>query len=413
MPSRSVVVTGIGAITAIGSGSQGLWEGVLRARSGIRRITRFDPAPFRSQLAAEIDNFGDLEPAFGRSAKRLDRFSRFAVFCARQALRDADLSTEQLRTEDVAVYIGSALGGVAFGELQHQRYLNGGIKAVAPAVALSVFVGAGPSNVAIDLGLRGPAISNANSCASGAVALGEALHLVRNGRVDVALAGGVEAPLAPLTFGSFALIRAMSAHNDSPSRACRPFDRDRDGFVMGEGGAILVLEELQHALARGAHIYADLAGYASTTDAHHMTIPLPDGEQAARAIQLALSDAGATASEVGYVNAHATGTVLGDTAEAAALRIVFGRYTPPVSGTKPLYGHPLGASPAIEAAITALALEHHYAPATSNLCDVADDCQITHVIPPGQRLESGVAVTTAFGFGGVNAALILRSDHHG
>jgi 3-oxoacyl-[acyl-carrier-protein] synthase II len=406
LPHR-VVITGIGAISAIGCGAEQLWHGCLRSKSGIRRITRFDPTSFRSQIAAEVNGFDIHDYRDGKRVARLDRFSQFAVACAQQALCDAGFCPDALRGREIAVYLGSALGGVAFAEEQHERYLVAGLKAVAPSLALTVFAGAGATNIAIEFGFCGPAISNANSCASGAIAVGEAFRLLRSGQANIALAGGVEAPLAPLTFGSFALIKAMSTRNDAPALACRPFDRDRDGFVMGEGAAILVLEELQHAMRRDARIYAEILGYGTTNDAHHMTVPLADGREAARAVRLALAEARLEPSDVGYVNAHATGTPLGDAAESAALTAVFGEQTPPVSGTKALYGHALGASPALEAAITALAVHHNYAPATLNLCNVAPDCQLNHVCAPGQPLESGVALTTAFGFGGINAALLM------
>jgi len=276
-------------------------------------------------------------------------------------------------------------------------------------LAIAVYGGASGANIAIELNLRGPNLANANSCASGAMAIGEALRAIVRGDADLMLAGGVEAPLAPLTFGAFSLIKAMSTRNDEPRRASRPFDRGRDGFVMAEGGAMLVLEERSAALGRGARVYAELLGYAQTNDAFHMTAPRPDGSEAARAVCLALQEAGTRPEEIDYVNAHAAGTPLGDEAEACALRSALGRRgaTVPVSGTKGLYGHALGASGAIETAITALALAHGFLPGTTNLEEPLSACQLSLLPPAGRKVAARRALTTSFGFGGANAALVL------
>jgi 3-oxoacyl-[acyl-carrier-protein] synthase II len=410
---RRVVVTGIGAITPIGRGREGLWAGVRRGEPATRRLTRFDPTPFRSQVAAELADFDPLDYLDARRARRLDRFAQLAVAASRQAYDDAGLCGRAVCPEQVAVYLGSALGGIAFAEAQHDRFLAGGIRAVEPLLALAVFGGAAATNVAMELGLHGPAVGNANSCASGAIAIGEAYRLIKHGDACVALAGGVEAPLAPLTFGAFALIKAMSTRNDEPARASRPFDQERDGFVMGEGAAVLVLEERGHALARGVHAYAEVRGYGATNDAHHMTAPLPSGAQAARAMTLALREARVPPAAVDYVNAHATGTPLGDAAEARAIHLALGPHGArvPVSATKGLYGHPLGASGAIEAAITALALDRGWLPPTANLRTPDSDCVLAHVPPGGAAAPIQVALTNAFGFGGINASLVLAQPN--
>jgi 3-oxoacyl-[acyl-carrier-protein] synthase II len=408
---QRVVITAIGAITPIGSGVDGLWAGVLRGASAVRRLTRFDPSPFRSQLAAEIDDFDPgayLEP---RRARRLDRYSQLAVATSLQALADAGLAPHSGPVACAGCSIGSALGGVAFAEAQHQAYLRGGLAEVSPSLALSVFGGAAPSNVAIDAGLRGPALANSNSCASGAIAIGEAFRLIRDGRAPLMLAGGVEAPLAPLTFGSFALIKAMSTVRDAPCRASRPFDLQRDGFVMGEGAAMLVLESLPHALARGARVYAEIRGFGVTNDAYHMVAPLPNGAEAARAMRLALADAGLEPLDVDYVNAHASSTPLGDRAEARAIQCALGERAArvPVSGTKGLYGHPLGASGAIETAICALAISRGRLPGTTNLARPDADNPLNLIGPAGLGQPPRVVVNNAFGFGGINAALVLTA----
>jgi 3-oxoacyl-[acyl-carrier-protein] synthase II len=407
--SRRVVITGIGAITPIGSGAEGLWEGVRRGEPAGRRITRFDPAGLRSQVAAEILTFDPTEYVSAKRARRLDLFSQLSVAASAQALADASLAGGARELRRAAVYLGSALGGVPPSEEEHARFVDGGLRAVSPMLALSVFGGAGATNVAMEFGMRGPSMGNANSCASGATAIGEAFRLVRSGSVDVALAGGVEAPIAPLTIGAFALIRATTTRNEDPRGASRPFDRDRDGFLMAEGGAMLVLEALGHAERRGARPYAELNGYGATNDAHHMTAPLPSGEEAALAMTLAMREAGRGPDEIGYVNAHATATPLGDPAEARAVRRAFGAAADriPVSGTKGLHGHSLGASGAIEAAITALSLDRGWLPPTANLEDPDPACELAHVPAGGKEEAADVAVTNSFGFGGFNASLVL------
>ena len=414
MNLHRVAITGVGAITPIGSGADGLWCGVKRGRSAVRLLTRFDPAPFRSHLAAEIDDFEPLDHLDARRARRLDRFSQLAVAASLQAMSDAGLDLDSATCEAAGSYVGSALGGVAFAEEQHLAFVDRGLGAVSPLLALAVFGGAATSNVAMELGLLGPSFANGNSCASGAVAIGEAFRLVSTGEAPVMLAGGVEAPLAPLTFGAFALIKAMSARNDDPEHASRPFDATRDGFVMGEAAAILVLEDLDRARSRGARVYAELRGYGTTNDAYHMTAPRPDGAQAARAIQRALSDAALDATDVEYVNAHASATPLGDSAEANAIRLALGEHGArvPVSGTKGLYGHPLGASGAIETAICAMAIERGFLPGTANLVEAGPDCALNLIRPGGLPTHPRVVLNNAFGFGGTNVTLVLTAPHY-
>lgn len=406
-------------MTPIGCCPATVWSAAVEGRSGIGRVTRFDASSFRSRLAAEILDFDFSRYSTSRPSSRLDRFSRFAIAAAHSALVDAGLMKEAtpadrkgsvLERDDLrsgAVYLGSALGGIAFGEEQHEKYLASGIRSVSPSLALSIFAGAAATNVAMEFNLRGPAISNANSCASGAVAIGEAFHSIRNGNVSFALAGGVECPLAPLTFGSFSLIRSMSKRNNDPTAACRPFDKDRDGFIMGEGAAILVIEEWDRAVERGAKIHAEILGYASTNDAHDMTVPRPDGSEAARAGEMALHDGDVSAQDVDFIAAHATGTVLGDAAEMAAIRRVFGDDMPPITATKPLHGHSLGASSAIEACITTMALERGFLPGTRNLVHADPTCMGNHVLPPGLPGGYKLALSNAFGFGGINACLVF------
>jgi 3-oxoacyl-[acyl-carrier-protein] synthase II len=412
---RRVWITGIGVVTAIGTGVDAFRAGMRAGRSPVRHIDRFDPSPFRSQVAAQVDDFDPLAWMPPKTARQLDRFSQFGMVTGRLALDDAGLvpgARGAASADRIGIYLGSALGGIAYAESQHERYLEKGIRQVAPNLALAVFGGAAPANLGIALDVRGPILSTANSCASGAVALGEALGDLREGRVDAAIAGGCEIPLSPLAFGAFDIIRALSAgHNDDPTGAARPFDEGRDGFVMGEGAALLVLEDAAAAEARGARPYAELLGYGATSDAYHMVQPRADGRDAARAASMALDDAGVEPGDVDYVNAHASSTPIGDVAEARALVTALGdrAATVPVSGTKALYGHPLGASGAIEAAICALAIHDGWAPATVNL--ETPDPDAAALLPALLReARSGTyrrVLSTSFGFGGLNAALVL------
>lgn len=408
MTRRRVVITGIGAITPIGHGADGLWSGVMADRSAVREIDRFDASDFPSRIGAQIDDFDPAQHLDARRARRLDRFSALAVATARMATENADLVPRDGEAGRAGVWIGSALGGIAYGEEQHAGYVARGVRGVAPTLALAVFGGAGASNVALDLGLTGPTVGNANSCASGAVAIGQAFAAIRDGTVDVALAGGAEAPLAPLTFGAFALIRVLSQRNDDPSTASRPFDLGRDGFVMGEAAAVLVLEEREVARRRGARIIAEVLGFGASNDAYHMTAPRPDGQEAARAIRTALEDGGIAPERIGYINAHGSSTPLNEPAEARAIHAAFGVLADdiPVSGTKGLYGHALGASGAVEAAITALALDRGILPGTCNLVDPDPTIRL-NLLTAAREAPIEAAVTNSFGFGGMNAVLVL------
>lgn len=412
---RRVVVTGIGVLSAVGIGKDAFWSGVREGRSPVQRIDRFDPSAFRSQVAAQIDDFEPLEHMDARAARSLDRFSQFGLAAGRLAVRDAALepgASGAPAPERIGVYVGSALGGIAFAESQHERYMEKGIRSVSPMLALAVFGGAAPANLGIALDLRGPILSTANSCAAGAVAIGEAVDAIRQGTIDAAVAGGVECPLSPLAFGAFDVIRALSdRHNDAPPEASRPFDRERDGFVMGEGAGLLVLEALEVAERRGAEPYTEVLGYAATSDAEHMVKPRPDGQEAARAITLALADAGIDPSDIDYVNAHASSTPIGDMAEARALVRALGPHasTVPVSGTKALTGHPLGATGAIEAAMCGLIIRHGWAPSSVNL--EAPDDEIASLLPgllrDGADGDFRRVLSPSFGFGGLNAALVF------
>ena len=412
---RRVFITGLGMITPIGTGVEGFRAGLRAERSPVKRVDRFDPTAFRSRVAAQVDDFDPLAFLDPKVARQLDRFSQFGLVAGRLALDDARLAPgapNHPAPERIGIYLGSALGGIAYAEIQHERYMEKGIRQVAPNLALAVFGGAAPANLGIALDVRGPILSTANSCASGSVALGEALGDLRDGRVDAAIAGGCEVPLSALAFGAFDIIKALSStHNATPDRAERPFDAERDGFVMGEGVAWLVVETEEFVRARGAEPYAELMGYGATSDAHHMVQPRPDGREAGRAATIALQDAGVDPAEIDYVNAHASSTPIGDVAEARALTLALGERAAsvPVSGTKAYYGHPLGASGAIEAAICSMAIRDGWAPPTVNL--EQPDPDSAQLLP--MLLREGCpgtyrhVLSTSFGFGGLNAAIVL------
>ncbi|HLK13235.1 MAG TPA: beta-ketoacyl-[acyl-carrier-protein] synthase family protein, partial [Fimbriimonadaceae bacterium] len=409
--TKNVVVTGIGAVTPIGTGVQGLWDGVLRAESAIRTVSSFDPSSFNSHLAAEILDFKPDAYLDPKRHKRLDRFSRFAMVAGLLALQDAGIEPGSFDPDRAGVTIGSALGGASSAEHEYVNFMTAGIRAVSPSLALSVFGGAASCNLAIEFGLTGYTTANSDSCASGPIALGNALNAIRRGEADLMLAGGVEAPLFPLTFGAFSLIRAMSTRNDDPATACRPFDKDRDGFVMAEGAALLVLETEERARSRGARIYAELAGFGLTNDAYHMVAPRPDAAQAARAIRLAMADAGVSPAEVTYVNAHGSSTLLNDSTETQAIKLALGEraYEIPVSGTKGMHGHALGATGAIEAAICALSIANAWVPPTVNLLEPGPGLDLDYVHGAGRAARHNAVVSNSFGFGGINACLVLRS----
>jgi 3-oxoacyl-[acyl-carrier-protein] synthase II len=406
---RRVAITGIGAVTPIGIAREGLWDGLRSQRSAVRPVTRFDASLYRSQIAAEID-FHPTDFIEERRARRLDRFGHFTLATARLAIEDSGLDFAAEDRERIGSMMGTALGGVGYAEEQFMVFKNEGIKNVSASLATNVFGGAASCNIAIEFGAQGPNSTNAMSCASGTMGIGEGFRQIRDGYADIMICGGVEAPLNQLCFGAFAIIRAMSTRNAEPERASRPFDATRDGFVMGEGAAIVVLEEYHRAKARGAHIYAEVCGYAFCNDAHHMTAPRPDGSQAARAMRGALKDANVNPGEIGYVNAHGSSTPLNDPTETKAIRLVFGDHADKlqISSTKAYYGHALGASGAMETAICALSLEREWLPPTLNFETPGEGCDLDYMPGEGRDARVDYVLSNSFGFGGINAALVLK-----
>ncbi len=411
MSARDVVITGVGMVTPLGLDRATTWAALHTRHSAVRTVTRFDPTPFRSHVAAAIEGFDPVAQLGQKLARRTDRCSQLALAATREALDDAGLDPAALAPDRVGVMMGTALGGIGFAESENRKYVEGGLRAVDPLLALTVFGGALSCNIAIEHGMSGVNATNAMSCASGTIAIGEGFRAIRDGRADVMLVGGSEAPLYPLCFGSFAMIRAMSTRNDDPARASRPFDQARDGFVMAEGAAMLVLESREHAAQRGAVVLGVIKGFGLTNDAHHMTRPRPDGREVIRAIRLALDDAGVTPDSVDWVNAHGSSTPLNDAGEATAIREVFGAHADHlmVSSTKGWHGHALGASGAIETALATMALRHGWVPGSLNLEDPVVEGALNFVPAPGVAAQPRVILKQSFGFGGANAALVLTS----
>src|SRR5471030_2030750 len=408
--SSRVVITGIGALTCAGHGRQGLWEGILQEKSGISFITRFDTTDFDAKNAGEINDFHGSDHFPPHKLKRLDRYAQFALVLTQQALDDAGLKvSHETPHADIGVSFGTALGGITTAELTHERFVREGNHAIPAALALQVFGGSAHSNICVAHGIRGYSTTNSNSCASGTVAVGEAFRIIREGRAQVMIAGAAEAPLAPLTFGAFDTIKSMAKETKDPSRACRPFDGTRTGFIMAEGGGSLLLESLEHAQARGAHIYAEVLGYTLNNDAYHMSSSLPEGESALESMRATLDEAKVRSDQIDYINAHASSTPMNDGTEARAVSKFFGKKTPAISGTKAYYGHPLGASGAIEAAICCLAIEHSHIPPTLNCHEPCDEITpgFDLVRLKGRSQPLKYVLSNSFGFGGINASLLF------
>ena len=408
--TRRAVITGIGPISCIGIGKESFWQGILAEKSGIAPLTRFDLGGLDARSAGQVDNFDPLNYFPAKMLRRLDRYAQFAVSSALLALEDSGLHySPESPDPRRGVSFGTALGGICNAEKEHDAFVKGGFKAVSPLLALQVFGGSAHSNIAITCGFQSVGTTNSNSCASGTVALGEALRYIRDGIADVMIAGASEAPLSPLTYGAFANIRTMSEAD--PSVSCRPFDLNRDGFVMGEGAASLIVEEYEHAKARGARIYAEILGFSHNNDAYHMTSPHPNGEPTIRAIKDALADAATNPEEIGYINAHGSSTQVNDSNEARCIHTVFGSHAAsiPVSGTKAYTAHPLGATGAIEAVICCLAMTEGYLPPTLHYETPDPDCALDVIPNHGRQTRPRKILSNSFGFGGINSCLILGS----
>ena len=410
LSTRRAVITGIGPISCIGIGKESFWKGILAEKSGITPLTRFDLGGLEARSAGQVDDFDPLNYFPAKMLRRLDRYAQFAVSSALFALEDSGLLySSESPDPRRGVSFGTALGGICNAEKEHDAFVKGGFKAVSPLLALQVFGGSAHSNIAITCGFQGVGTTNSNSCASGTVAMGEALRYIRDGIADVIIAGASEAPLSPLTYGAFANIRTMSEAD--PAVSCRPFDLNRDGFVMGEGAASLVVEEYEHAKARGARIYAEVLGFSHNNDAYHMTSPHPNGEPTIRAIRDALTDARTNPEEIEYINAHGSSTKVNDSNEAHCIHTVFGSRAGsiPVSGTKAYTAHPLGATGALEAVICCLAMTEGYLPPTLNYETPDPECSLDVIPNKGRDSNPRKILSNSFGFGGINSCLILGS----
>jgi 3-oxoacyl-[acyl-carrier-protein] synthase II len=408
---RRVVVTGLGAITPLGRCIDISWDRLCRGFSGIDTITRFDTTDFPVRIAGEVRGFMPEHYLDKHDIRRTDRFVQFALAASQEALQDADLTINDASAERVGVYIGTAFGGLESVETVHRQLLEKGPNRVSPLFPAIVLGNLASGQVSIRFGASGPNNSSCTACAAGAHSIGEAFHLIARGAADAMITGGTEAVITPLAVSSFGNMRALSTRNDAPQQACRPFDRDRDGFVMAEGAGIIILEELQYARRRGARIYAEIIGYGSAGDAHHLTAPCPDGAGAARCMQQALQDAGISADAVEYVNAHATSTPAGDVAETIAIKTVFKAraHAMPISATKSMTGHLLGAAGAVESIFTILALHHSLLPPTINYEHDDPECDLDYVPNKAREMPIRTAMSNAFGFGGTNASLLFRT----
>jgi len=408
---RKVVVTGIGVISPVGSGKDTFWQSLIEGKSGIDRIKSFDPHDFDSQVAGEVKDFDPEDFLPRKEYRRMDRFSQFAVCASLMAMEDASMSLENLDRERAGVILGSGIGGIQTFEDQHQVLLTKGPGKVSAFFIPMMIVNMGAANVAIQLKLKGPNSCVSTACEASTHALGEALRIIQRGEADLMVAVGAEASITPLALAGFCAMKALSTHNDDPAKASRPFDRNRDGFVMAEGAAALILEEEEKAKKRGARIYAALEGYGSTCDAYHITAPDPEGEGAARSMRLAIEDAHLTIEDIDYINAHGTSTPLNDKVETLAIKKVFGEraYQIKISSTKSMTGHLLGGAGALEGAITALSIYHGIVPPTINLEEKDPECDLDYTPDHAFSLKIRNALSNSFGFGGHNGSLVFSS----
>ena len=407
---RRVVITGIGAITSIGTGGEKFWDAIKNGVCGIDKITRFDASQMNTQIAAEVKDFNVEEYIDKKEARRMDRYTQFAVAASKIAVEDAKLDVETINKERFGVIIGSGIGGLETLENQHSVLISKGPGRVSPFFIPMMIANLAAGQVSIALGAKGINETIVTACASGTNAVGDAFKIIQRDAADIIIAGGTEAPITPLATAGFCAMKAMSTRNDEPKKASRPFDAERDGFVMGEGAGIVVIEELEHALKRGANIIAEVVGYGSTSDAHHITTPAPGGEGAYRAMKTAVEDSGIRPEDIGYINAHGTSTEYNDKYETAAIKTLFGEYAYklPISSTKSMTGHLLGAAGGIEAIVCAYALRDGYLPATINYENPDSECDLNYLPNKGIDKQIEYAMSNTFGFGGQNAAVVLK-----
>jgi 3-oxoacyl-[acyl-carrier-protein] synthase II len=410
MTKRRVVITGVGMITPLGVSTDESWDGLIAGRPGIKKITQFDASAFPTQIAGEVVGFNPEDHIEPKEIKKMDRFIHFALAAATMAMKDSGLKITAENAERTGVIVGSGMGGLHAIEHYHSVYLEKGPRRISPFFIPMLIVNLASGQISIRFGAKGPNSAPATACATGSHSIGDAFKIIQRGDADAMIAGGTEAVITPLGIGGFNAMKALSTRNHEPDKASRPFDIDRDGFIMGEGAGILVLESLESATDRGARIYAEVAGYGMTADAYHITAPSPGGEGGARCMELAIKDAGILASDIEYINAHGTSTKYGDEIETNAIKTVFGEhaYKLCISSTKSMTGHLLGAAGGVEAVITVLCIHHDNVPPTINLDNPDPECDLDYIPNKARKMSVNYALTNSFGFGGTNACLVFK-----
>ncbi len=408
--TRRVVVTGLGIVSPVGNTIAEAWDAIAHGRSGIAPVTSFDASTFATRIAGEVRNFDPTAFVSPKDAKKMDQFIHYGVAAASMALDDSGLLIDESNAERVGVIVGSGIGGILGIEETAIKYHEGGVRKISPFYVPSTIINMLPGQISILKGIKGPNFSAVSACATSNHSIGTAMRLIQHGDADVMVAGGAERGSSPTSMGGFCAMKAMSTRNDEPTRASRPWDKDRDGFVLGDGAGVLVLEEYEHAKARGARIYCELAGFGASSDAYHMTAPAENGEGAARCMALALRDAGLAPEAIGYLNAHGTSTPLGDLGETLAIKTAFGDHARRmmVSSTKSMTGHLLGAAGGVEAIFTILALHHGIIPPTINLDEPGEGCDLDYVPNVAREAKIDAAMSNGFGFGGTNGSLVFR-----
>ena len=407
---RRVVITGLGAVTPVGIGTDEFWNSLIQGKSGIGPITRFDTENFNSKIAAEVKNFNPEDYLDKKEAKRMDKFAQYAVAAAKLAITNGDIDLDTIDKNNIGVILGTGIGGVETFEAEHSKLLNRGPNRVSPLFIPMMISNMGTAQISMNLGLKGSTMTITTACASGTHAIGESFRMIKSGQMDMVLTGGAEASITPISVAGFCSMKALSTRNDDYDKACRPFDKDRDGFIMGEGAGVLVLEELNHALNRGATIYGEIVGYGSTSDAFHITQPDPEAIGATNAMRLALEDAEVEFAKVGYINAHGTSTYFNDKLETLAIKKLFKEYAYNIniSSTKSMTGHLLGAAGGIEAIASILALKTSIIPPTINYENPDEECDLNYT--PNKTVERNIeyALSNSLGFGGHNACLLFK-----
>ena len=410
MSKRRVVVTGLGVLSPVGNNIPQTWENILAGKSGITRISRFDASGFASQIAGEVKDFDVTRFLSAKEARRMDTFIHYGIVAAMEAIKDSGLEVTEHNAERIGVNIGSGIGGLPMIENTHNIYLEGGARKISPFFIPGTIINMISGNLSILYGFKGPNLAIVTACSTATHCIGDSARLIEYGDADIMIAGGSESTVTALTVGGFASARALSTRNDDPATASRPWDKGRDGFVMGEGAGILVLEEYEHAKARGAKIYCEIPGFGMSADAHHMTAPCEDGSGAARCMRNALRNACVNPEEVDYINAHGTSTPLGDLAETQAVKLCFGDHAHKlaVNSTKSMTGHLLGAAGGVEAVFSVLGIHHQVSPPTINIFEQDPLCDLDYVANTAREMKINVAISNSFGFGGTNATLVFR-----